>query len=138
MFELERENQVQNIWIELGKLEEQKAELQKIDSHLKLTRKGQKVYLQVETVVGTALMVGIVIGSYRAYFPPGFRAMLSAYLTTNAISRGFIKLSEKEVTQLLSKIALIDKQITVLEKKLHEQKTAACKQIEYFFLCDIY
>lgn len=133
---LEREAQVRSIEQQLYELQLQKSGLQKIDTHLKRTKKGQNIYLKIETFVGGIVLVGIVIGSYKAYFPPGFRAMLSAYVTATAISRGLIKLSEKEVVQLLKQVTLINVQMMVLEQNLIEQKYFACESLYDHPLCD--
>lgn len=132
----DREYQVNKLTVGLHDLDLQKKDLANLEDNLKRTKKGQTIYLRIETIAGAVVAVGIVIGSYKAYFPPGFRAMLSAYVTTTAISRGLIKLSDKEVTNFLAKIMMVNKDIKVLEKSMRQQKIATCEKLQYYMLCD--
>ncbi len=133
---MERINEVISLTEQLEQLHTQKQTIQNIDTNLRRTKKGQSIYLKLETFVGGVIVVGIVIGSYKAYFPPGFRAMLSGYVTATMISRGLIKLNDKEMIQLLKQISLINTQIMTLEVNLIRQKTAACDSLYQYPLCD--
>lgn len=103
----------------------QQRELRKIEKNLKETRKGQNVYLNFTTLAGSVLVIGIVIGSYKAYIPPGMRAMIGAYVTVTGIKRGVIKLGEDEVAGLLE-------QIEIMQVRLQQHKNTLNKQIEYY------
>lgn len=131
----DRETQVRRISNELHDLEAVKNTLVNLEQHLRKTRKGQSIYLKLETIAGAVIVVGAVIGSYKFYFPPGFRAMASAYITATALSRGLIKLSDKEVANFLVKIVILNNDIRKLEEKLNEQKTATCNELQYYMLC---
>lgn len=134
---LERESLVRKIYREKSELKVHKNELDNIEQHLKRTRKGQNIYLKFQTIAGSLIVIGIVIGSYKAYFPPGFRAMLGAYLTVNGISRGLVKLSDKEVSLLLSEIVILSKQISLYQVNLEKQLEVACEQVDQYPLCNI-
>lgn len=136
VIEMDRINEVISLTEKLEELHSQKQTIQNIDTSLRRTKKGQSIYLKLETFVGGVVVVGIVIGSYKAYFPPGFRAMLSGYVTATMISRGLIKLNDKEMIQLLKQITLINNQIMILEVSLIKQKTAACDGLYQYPLCD--
>lgn len=133
----DREAQVRKIYREKDELKAHKNELENIEQHLKRTRKGQNIYLRFQTIAGSIIVIGIVIGSYKAYFPPGFRAMLGAYLTVNGISRGLVKLSDKEVILLLSEIVILSQQISLYQVNLDKQLEAACEQVDQHPLCNI-
>ena len=131
------EAQVRKIYQEKSDLKVHKEDLNNIEQHLKRTRKGQNIYLKFQTIAGSLIVIGIVIGSYKAYFPPGFRAMLGAYLTVNGISRGLVKLSDKEVIFLLSEIVILSQQISRYQVNLEKQLAAACEQVDQYPLCTI-
>ncbi len=113
--------------VQVNEVKALRSELNRVDRNLRLTKKGQNIYLKFENIAGTVIMVGIVIGSYKAYFPPGFRAMLSAYVTVTAISHGLIKLNDNEVKKLLSQLALISNRLSVSERNLKVQIQYFCQ-----------
>ncbi|MBC7712407.1 MAG: hypothetical protein H7177_03660 [Rhizobacter sp.] len=113
----------------------QNRELESLEKHLKLTKTGQSIYLKFETIAGAIIVVGIVIGSYKARFPAGFRAMIGAYISVTGISRGFIKLSEKEVVVLLAKIIVLKKDITKVRGNLADQISAQCELVQMHPIC---
>lgn len=121
--------------VQVNELKTLRTELTRIDRNLRLTKKGQNIYLKFENIAGTVLMVGIVIGSYKAYFPPGLRAMLSAYVTVTAISHGLIKLTDLEVKKLLAQLSLISNRLTVSEKNLKRQIDFYCRADSSSSLC---
>lgn len=100
-----------------------------IDKNLRITRKGQSIYLKFKTIAGSLLVVGIIIGSYKASFPPGFRAMLGAYVTVTGISHGFIKLSDEDVAIVIKKIGELNVIIQRHELNLNQQTMYHCKRI---------
>ena len=116
-------------------LEDFRSSLKGIDTHLRTTRKGQNIYYNFQKIGGSILLVGIVIGSYKAYFPPGFRAMLGAYVTVNGISKGMVKLSTSEVNQFMEKIETLR---TIIENKdaaLDKQIAYYCSHENYHSIC---
>ena len=132
----------QDNYYKLEALSDQKIELEDfrnslkgIDTHLRTTRKGQNIYYNFQKIGGSILLVGIVIGSYKAYFPPGFRAMLGAYVTVNGISKGMVKLSTFEVNQFMEKIETLR---TIIENKdaaLDKQIAYYCSHENYHSIC---
>ena len=132
----------QDNYYKLEALSDQKIELEDfrnslkgIDTQLRTTRKGQNIYYNFQKIGGSILLVGIVIGSYKAYFPPGFRAMLGAYVTVNGISKGMVKLSTSEVNQFMEKIETLR---TIIENKdaaLDKQIAYYCSQENYHSIC---
>ncbi len=132
----------QDNYYKLEALSDQKIELEDfrnslkgIDTHLRTTRKGQNIYYNFQKIGGSILLVGIVIGSYKAYFPPGFRAMLGAYVTVNGISKGMVKLSTSEVNQFMEKIETLR---TIIENKdaaLDKQIAYYCSHENYHSIC---
>lgn len=111
----------------LDEIKEQKAELSKIENSLRKTKKGQSIYLKFESIAGSLIAIGIIIGSYKAYFPPGFRAMAGAYVTVTGISHGLIKLTSADVQKLLF-------DIVKLNGVLNKNAIAVKKQV--MFYCD--
>lgn len=132
----------QDNYYKLEALSDQKIELQgfrdslkAIDTHVRTTRKGQNIYYNFQKIGGSILMVGIVIGSYKAYFPPGFRAMLGAYVTVNGISKGLVKLNNNEVNKLMEKIEVLSINIDKKDEALDKQITYYCAQENYHSIC---
>ncbi|MBC7428468.1 MAG: hypothetical protein H7336_07650 [Bacteriovorax sp.] len=135
LIESDRDQLISDIAYKLDDFKNQRIELDNIEQHLKLTRKGQNIYLKFESIAGGLIMVGIVVGSYKAHFPPGFRAIVSAYLTVTGISHGLIKLNDRDVKKLLDESARLSKKISDSELRLAFQLHSQCKQVEYNPLC---
>lgn len=130
------QSSLSELMIQVNEVKALRSELNKIDRSLRLTKKGQNIYLKFETIAGAVIMVGVVIGSYKAYFPPGLRAMLSAYLTVTGISHGFIKLNDNEVKRLLAQLALISNRLSVSEKNLKGQIQYYCQGDKSYMICN--
>lgn len=113
-----------------------KSELKKMDIHLKESKKGQSIYVKFDTVAGSAVAVAIIIGSYKAHFPPGFRAMVSAYTTVTGASHGLIKLNEKNTKIFLGQVSILNKKINIAEDKLDKQINYYCKISVNHQLCN--
>ncbi len=111
-----------------------KASLSAIETSLQKTSKGRSIYLKFETIAGSLVAIGIIIGSYKAYFPPGFRAMSGAYVTVTGISHGLIKLTAQDVQKLLADIAKLSKTIKESEKSLKMQINYHCKIISDLYV----
>lgn len=132
----------QDNYYKLEALQDKKIELQgfrdslkAIDTHVRTTTKGQNIYYNFQKIGGSILMVGIVIGSYKAYFPPGFRAMLGAYVTVNGISKGLVKLNNNEVNQLMEKMEVLSTNIDNKDEALDKQVAYFCAQENYHSIC---
>ncbi len=110
-------------------LADNKMELSKIEKNIKRTRKGQNVYIEVKRIGGTLLIIGIIIGSYKAYFPPGFRAMLGAYVTVDGLSHGLVKLNDKDIKKIIEDITKLNAIVKAHEKQLEKKLKYYC-QIE--------
>ena len=110
-------------------LRENQSALNDIDSNLRMTRKGQSIYLKFKTVAGSILIVGVIIGSYKAYFPPGFRAMLGAYVTVTGISHGLIRLNDTDVSGIITKISELKAMLKRHELNLNQQAFYYCNRI---------
>nr|BDT27216.1 hypothetical protein BHI3_06820 [Bacteriovorax sp. HI3] len=133
---------VENILLEdsalaLSKLEEryltvkkQRSDLGNIETNLRRTKKGQSIYLKFESIAGSLIVIGIIIGSYKAYFPPGFRAMAGAYVTVTGISHGLIKLSANDVQKLLVDIVKLNNVLDKSEESIELQAEYHCALIE--------
>jgi hypothetical protein len=112
----------------LEELKDLETEISGIEKHLKLTNKGKNIYLKFETIAGAVVAVVVMIGAYKAHFPPGFRAMIGAYITVTGVGRGLIKLSEKEVNFILLEILRLKKSISESELNLKYQIKFYCKE----------
>ena len=120
----------------LDSIAQKKAEMTQLASDLKnvemhlAKRKGQSVYLKFENIAGTLVIVSVVVGSYVARFPPGWRAMLSAYTTVIGMNRGMIKLSEKDMHIFNRQVSLLKERLKIANEKLDKQadprKTWTC------------
>lgn len=133
---------VENILLEdslltLSKLEnkyitikKQRSDLGNIETNLRRTKKGQSIYLKFESIAGSLIVIGIIIGSYKAYFPPGFRAMAGAYVTVTGISHGLIKLSASDVQKLLVDIVKLNNVLDKSEESIGLQAEYHCALIE--------
>ena len=122
-----------------GKKEELEEVINQFDSmehHLQKTIRGQSVYLQYEIIAGSAIVIGIVIAGYKDYFPPGYRAMLSAYLSVKTMKRGMVRLNETEVIALAEKISFLKNQIKESQNSLSLQIKRYCTRATYHNLCD--
>lgn len=111
-------------------IKKQRSELNAIENSLRKTKKGQSIYLKFETITGSLIAVGIIIGSYKAYFPPGFRAMAGAYVTVTGISHGLIKLSSADVQKLLLDITKLSNVLSKSEMATRKEILFHCGQIE--------
>lgn len=109
-------------------LKDNAEKLHKIDKSIRTTKKGQTVYVQFKKVAGTVLLIGLVVGSYKAYFPPGFRAMVSAYVTVTGLSYGMVKLNEKDLKDLLDEIVKLNDRIKAHQKQLEKKRQYYCQQ----------
>lgn len=116
-------------------LDKSRDELNRIDSRIKKSKKGQTVYLEFKKIAGSLLIVGIVIASYKAYFPPGFRAMLGSYVTLNGLSHGMIKLSDEDINKLINAINRVQLAISNYEQQLILKKNYYCKQEPRHLAC---
>lgn len=116
-------------------LKSNKADLLQIEKNLKKTRKGQNIYLQFKQIGGSILIVGLVIGSYKAYFPPGFRAMLGAYVTVEGLSHGLVRLNDKDVKKILDDITKLNIVIKSQEKQIAAKVNYYCKQEPRHMIC---
>ena len=132
----------QDNYYKLESLSDQKIEIQDfrnslstIDSHFKITKKGQNIYYNFQKIGASVILVGLVFGSYKAYFPPGFRAMLSAYLTVTGISKGLVKLSNIEVKILMEKINILRISIEEKDQALEKQIKYYCSHENYHSIC---
>ena len=135
LIEADRDQLISELANTLNNFKNQKTDLENLEQNLRQTSKGQSVYLKVESIASGVIIVGIVIGSYRLHFPPGFRAMVSAYVTVTGVSHGLIKLSAKDVKKILSESVKLHKKIGITETGLYEQLQKLCKQIDYNPLC---
>jgi hypothetical protein len=113
-----------------------KNDLKVMDIHLKESKKGQSIYLKFDTIAGSAVAVAIIIGSYKAHFPPGFRAMVSAYTTVTGASHGLIKLSEKHTQIFLTQVRLLNQKAIAAELKNKQQIKFYCKSAANHELCN--
>lgn len=128
-------NALDNYLDERNVLEKNKEALSTIDNRIKKSKKGQTVYLEFKKIAGSLLIVGIVIASYKAYFPPGFRAMLGSYVTVNGLSHGMIKLSNDDIVKLTNGINRVQFVIANYEKQLQLKKIYYCKQEPRHLAC---
>ena len=133
----------QDNYFALEELQDKKMELQDhrktlntIESHLKTTEKGNAVYYNFQRIGGSLLLIGVVVGSYKASFPPGLRAMVAGYVTVNGASKGMIKLSRAEVIQLLEKVKILKDSISKKEAGLNSQVAFYCAQENYHSACN--
>lgn len=134
---------IQDNYFALEELQDKKAELQdhkdtlnNIEKHLKTTEKGNAVYYNFQKIGGSLLLIGIVVGSYKASFPPGLRAMVAGYVTVNGASKGMVKLSSAEVIQLLEKVKTLRDSINKKEAGLKSQMAFYCAQENYHSACN--
>ena len=109
-------------------LKQNKEEIRQIEAHIKTTSKGQNVYLQLKNVAGSIIIVGIIIGSYKAKFPPGLRAMMSAYVTMHGLNASFIKLNNKDLKKLSDEIQKFNTLIKQRESQLRTKFLYYCDQ----------
>lgn len=119
---------LEELVVEREELKQNKIELSKIDQRIKKTKKGQNVYIQFKNVAGTVLLIGVVIGSYKAYFPPGLRAMLSAYLTLHGYHAGMIKLSSGDIAALSKEMQKINSLINTRQSQIRQSFDFYCAQ----------
>jgi hypothetical protein len=118
------------------KLEDFRSEVSQIDFHLQKSKKGQAIYLRFDKIAGSLVIVGAIIGSYKAHFPPGFRVMLSAYTTVTGVEQGMIKLNEKYVKIFIYQVQLLNKRLDIADKKIAVQAAFYCKNKQDHELCD--
>lgn len=118
-----------------NELDKSREELNVIDGRIKKSKKGQTVYLEFKKIAGSLLIVGIVIASYKAYFPPGFRVMLGSYVTLNGLSHGMIKLSNADINKLINGINRVQLAISNYEQQLIIKKNYYCKQEPRHLAC---
>lgn len=111
-------------------IKKQRSDLGKIETNLRRTKKGQSIYLKFESIAGSLIVIGIIIGSYKAYFPPGFRAMAGAYVTVTGISHGLIKLSASDVQKILVDIVKLNNVLDKSEESIEGQAEYHCALIE--------
>ncbi|WP_133566699.1 hypothetical protein [Bacteriovorax stolpii] len=111
-------------------VKKQRSDLGNIETNLRRTKKGQSIYLKFESIAGSLIVIGIIIGSYKAYFPPGFRAMAGAYVTVTGISHGLIKLSANDVQKLLVDIVKLNNVLDKSEESIELQAEYHCALIE--------
>ena len=111
-------------------IKKQRSDLGNIETNLRRTKKGQSIYLKFESIAGSLIVIGIIIGSYKAYFPPGFRAMAGAYVTVTGISHGLIKLSASDVQKLLLDIVKLNNVLDKSEESIEGQAEYHCALIE--------
>lgn len=117
-------------------MSELQSDVDAIDNHLALTKKGQVAYLKFEIITGTLVAVGIVIGSYKTRFPPGLRAMLAAYTSVLGVSYGMIKLSKKDTRIFIKQVGLLNERLRIANDKLDAQSVFYCKKVtRYHPLC---
>ena len=109
-------------------LKQSKEEIRQIENHIKTTSKGQNVYLQLKNVAGSIIIVGIIIGSYKAKFPPGLRAMMSAYVTMHGLNASFIKLNNKDLKKLSDEVKKFNTLIKQRESQLRTKFLYYCDQ----------
>jgi hypothetical protein len=128
---------ISDLYIKKIELKGYAKEMLNIENKIKHTRKGESVYLKLEVIAGSLIAMGIVFSSYRAYFPPGFRAMLGAYLAVNGFSRGFIKLTPVEVKKLHEEIVILNKNYIEYAASLDKKLATACLQINTSPICDL-
>lgn len=128
-------NQLDLLKSESEELAQNKEALMKLDKNIRTTRKGQSVYLQFKKISGSVLLIGIVIGSYKAYFPPGLRAMLGAYVTIYGMSHGMVRLTEKDIKELLTEISKINLVIKRHESQISKRLKRYCQQDRRHELC---
>lgn len=117
-------------------IEKQNASLEKIENNLRRTKKGQNIYLKFESMAGSLLLIGVIIGSYKAYFPPGMRAMAGAYVTVTGLSHGLVRLNQNEVQSLLLDIVRLRTVLEISRNNLQNETRFYCKQVlDYHSLC---
>ncbi len=107
-------------------LSNHKEELAKIRNKIKRTRKGQNVYLEFKKIGGSILIVGIIIGSYKVHFPQEFRVMLGAFVTVEGLSRGLIKLNDKDMNKIIVDIRRFNIIALTHEKQLKKKIRYYC------------
>lgn len=112
-----------------------KSDLKKIENHIVESRMGQNAYVQFDKIAGSVVIVAIVIGSYKAHFPPGFRAMLSAYTSVTGLSKGMIKLSEKDMKIFLYQVKLLRSKIKTSEDNIELQSQYYCRMVDDHKMC---
>lgn len=116
-------------------MREFKADLKNMERHIINNRIGNTAYLKFDKIAGSVLIVAVVIGSYKAHFPPGFRAMLSAYTTVTGLSKGMIKLSERDMKIFLSQVKLLREKIKIAENNVALQVKHYCSLEDVHQLC---
>jgi predicted RNase H-like nuclease (RuvC/YqgF family) len=129
------DNRLDALQADIKEIKDFKNDLKKMDTHLKESKKGQSIYVKFDTIAGSAVAVAIIIGSYKAHFPPGFRAMVSAYTTVTGASHGFIKLNEKHTKIFLGQVRLLNQKVIVAEGRLEKQINYYCKISSNHQLC---
>lgn len=109
-------------------LKQNKEDIRQIETHIRTTSKGQNVYLQLKNIAGSIVIVGIIIGSYKAKFPPGLRAMMSAYVTMHGLNASFIKLNTKDIKKLTDEITKFNTLIKQREAQMKTKFLYYCNQ----------
>ena len=125
-----------NLQIKKKNLKKFKADINSIETHIIESKIGQNAYLQFDKIAGSVVVVAVVIGSYKAHFPPGFRAMVSAYTSVTGLSKGMIKLSEKDMKIFLNQVKLLRKIIKTSEDNIEDQVKYYCRMVDDHYMCN--
>lgn len=131
----ESESILDTLQVKKNELKKFKSELKKIENHIIDSKLGQNAYVKFDKIAGSVVIVAVVIGSYKAHFPPGFRAMVSAYTSVTGLSKGMIKLSERDMKIFLYQVKLLRSKIKTSEDNIILQTNYHCRMVEDHKMC---
>lgn len=120
---------------QLYQLDQLQFQLKKLEFHVAKKVNGENVYLKFERIAGAIVLSGVIAGSASIYFPPGVRAMMSAYIAVRGIKSGMLVLSEKDANQILSDLIVLRLKIASSKKTLNKTSQYYCKLVDTHDLC---
>lgn len=112
------------------------SDIHSIELRLRTLREGENVYIQVQSVAGSMLMLALVIGGAKLHIPPGTRAMVGAYITVKGLSRGVVRLNATEVKKLTEKLRELTYRLGVTKRDIRKQANYYCSIFPNHNMCD--